>query len=166
MTNARWLAQNMVCRLAAGLTIALLAGCQGATEPPKPPAVSVAAPVQDKPQDLIVGKWKPLEGGPAAEFTKNGYFQVERPPLPKDPNPADLANALTRMKYRFVNDTTLEIEFTSPAFVVAGPGKQVKKGHENDEVVTRKDKVGVVVTKGDLSLTEPGGKIIKFRRVE
>jgi len=164
MTNA---AQNMACRWAAALTIALLTGCQGASEPPaKSAAVPVVAPAPDKPQDLIVGKWKPLEGGPVGEFTKDGSFQVERPPLPKDPNPADLANALTRMKYRFVNDTTIEIEVTSPAFVVAGPGKQVKKGHENDPVVIRKDKLDVVVTKGELSITDPSGKTTKFRRVE
>jgi uncharacterized protein (TIGR03066 family) len=99
----------------------------------------VPAPViaQEKPKDLILGKWNPAQKdeGPVLEFLKDGKFKVT------------FQQVSFEGMYKFIDDNTMDVEITAQ-------GK------------TQKDKIKVEVTKDSLTTTDSTGKPEKFTRAK
>ena len=101
----------------------------------------VPAPADDKPKDLIVGKWMGKDG-PAEitiEFIKDGSLTVQA-------KAGDQKFEL-KGKYKVLDDKNLEVEIT----------------FMNE---TKKEKNEFTVTKEKLTLTDPKGKKQEFTRVK
>jgi uncharacterized protein (TIGR03066 family) len=103
--------------------------------------VLAAAPAlaEDKPKDLIVGKWKPTGAGdpaPVIEFMKDGKLIVM------------FGDMKIEGKYKFTADKTFELEMTF-----------------NNE--TKKETITIAtITKDEMSGKDSKGKEEKFTRVK
>ena len=104
--------------------------------------VAVGAPLlaADKPKDLIVGKWEPVEKkdqGLTIEFLKDGKVKITFPQ----------ANINLDGTYKFLDDSNIEIEF-----------KVMDK--------VQMEKLKVEVTQDALTTTDSMNKVEKFKRVK
>jgi uncharacterized protein (TIGR03066 family) len=102
--------------------------------------VAVWAPLgaADKPKDLIVGKWEPVENkgqAPTIEFTKDGKLKIS------------IAQMTIEGTYKFLDDNNVEVE-------ISFMGQ------------TQKEKMKVECTKDEMTTTDSKNKAEKFKRVK
>lgn len=89
-----------------------------------------------KPENVIVGKWHEIDGTETIEFFKDGTVSVVDMGMPMGGN------------YKFIDDTRLRLELGGLGALV-GP------------VVVK-----VSVSRNELILTMPDGKVLKYRRAK
>lgn len=147
----------------------------------KGPAEAIA----EKPRQLIVGQWEGAEGslkGKFFEFTKDGKVNFtkdgKKPPLPDKPTPADLLNSATTYQFKFISDSTIQLDTMLPAALAVLSSGHIPSAEEQkkldqltkDGVLTcvKSDKLDIVVSKNELTLQEPGKKdqVIRLKRIK
>lgn len=141
--------------------------------------------IAENPRQLIVGQWEVPEGpmkGMFFEFKKDGTVNFTKdgpkPPMPNETNPAKLLNAATIYRYKFVNDSTIQLDAMVPAALAALSGGHIPTAEESKKLkeLTKKgamtcvksDKANIVLSKDALTLQGTGesDQVIKFKRIK
>jgi hypothetical protein len=107
-----------------------------------------------KPQDLIVGKWQSTDAKEPGtiEFTKDGNINIVNGPM------------TLKATYKFLDDKNIEMEIQNP---FGGMGIDIggkKMDMPKMDMPGLKQKVGIAVSKDELTMTNEKGQTTKFKR--
>ena len=142
----------------------------------------------EKAQQLIIGQWEVVEGpakGGFMVFTKEGTMSNTKdgtkPPLPKNPSPAEVANHATIQKYKLVSDSELQIDIMLPiaqaVLLERGPFGRPLTAEEEKKlekltkqgvlVCTQSHKVKITLNKAELTMkSDDSDEIVKLKKIK